>query len=61
MPSLYLRFRFASNPFQIRFKSVPYNGTYMGLAREEEGRKKGGRGELEGTSKNVCKIRMKPS
>ena len=50
MPSLYLRFRFVSNPFQIRFKSVPDNGTY-----------KGGRRELQGTSKNVCKTRMKPS
>ena len=41
MPSLYLRFRFASNPFQVRSKSVPDNGTYMGFAREEEGNYKG--------------------
>ena len=30
----YLRFRSASSPFQVRFKSVPINGIYMGITWE---------------------------
>ena len=36
-PSLCLRCSSASPSLQNRFKSVPNNGTYMGVTREEEG------------------------
>ena len=36
-PSFCLRFSSASPSLQNRFKSVPINGTYMGVTREEEG------------------------
>ena len=50
MPSLYLRFRFASNPIQVRSQEWDLDGIC-----------KGGRRELQGTSKNVCKTRTKQS
>ena len=34
MPPLILRCSSVVNPFQVRFKSVPKNGTYMGGIRE---------------------------
>ena len=34
MPPLILRRRSVVSPFQVRFKSVPKNGTYMGGTRE---------------------------
>ena len=34
MPPLILRCKSVVSPFQVRFKSVPKNGTYMGGTRE---------------------------
>ncbi len=34
MPPLILRCKSVVSPFQVRFKSVPKNGTYMGVTRE---------------------------
>jgi len=34
MPPLILRCKSVVSPFQVRFKSVPENGTYMGGTRE---------------------------
>ena len=51
-------------PFHLRFKSVsgPFqNGEQIGGKWDLHRICKGGRRELEGTSKNVCKTMMKPS
>ena len=37
MPPLILRCKSVVSPFQVRFKSVPKNGTYMGLTWEAQG------------------------
>ena len=46
MPPLILRCRSVVNPFQVRFKSVPDNGTYMGGTRELLGNYLGARAPL---------------
>ena len=37
MPPLILRSTFASSPFQVRFKSVRKNGSYIGVTWELRG------------------------
>ena len=61
MPSLLLRYAFALPSLQVRFKSVPNPIQVRSQEWDLHGICKGGRRELQGTSKNVWKTRMKPS